>query len=889
MKSLLTARRTAAAGLVALLWLGSAGAAVASTGADGPNDVTVSGIVEEIVVDPVGEFTADAPEPNAGEAAGALTTELFVDVSGTLIDLPPLESPSTLTDGQAVSVTLTVPDGMSADAALAELATADETQQADASVVEVTAVVPAAAANPAGEAGADATLATVGQHHLTILPVYWSARDAANLASLRTVADQTAQFWSDQSNGQLSITTTVNDWAQIADPGTCNVTTLFNAALAAHQQAAPSGLRDHVVVYFPYRADCGGWAGLGSVNGSRVWVNGYPRADVVAHEIGHNLGLGHANQLTCTSGGAAVPLSDSCTVREYYDGADVMGYSTGQIPGSLNTALATGLGFVQTVDASPTATVTVDLAALTQPSQVRALRIPTWDGIDLYVDFRPATGRDVRTASWAGVQVHRRVPSAGAPTSQLVNMQASTGSGLESMRPGSVYAIPRSDYTLTTVSVGPTSARVQVTPNALTPAATPPPAANATPIANLDALTTTANTITFAGWALDPDTTNPIDVHIYIDGTVRAITADLSRPDVAAAFGHGDRHGFSTTIATTPGNHAICVYAINTPAGDNPMLRCTTVTAANATPIANLDALTTTANTITFAGWALDPDTTNPIDVHIYIDGTVRAITADLSRPDVAAAFGHGDRHGFSTTIATTPGNHAICVYAINTPAGDNPMLRCTTVTAANATPIANLDALTTTANTITFAGWALDPDTTNPIDVHIYIDGTVRAITADLSRPDVAAAFGHGDRHGFSTTIATTPGNHAICVYAINTPAGDNPMLRCTTVTAANATPIANLDALTTTANTITFAGWALDPDTTNPIDVHIYIDGTVRAITADLSRPDVAAAFGHGDRHGFSTTIATTPGNHAICVYAINTPAGDNPMLRCTTVTAR
>jgi hypothetical protein len=205
----------------------------------------------------------------------------------------------------------------------------------------------------------------------------------------------------------------------------------------------------------------------------------------------------------------------------------------------------------------------------------------------------------------------------------------------------------------------------------------------------------------------------------------------------------------------------------------------------------------------------------------------------------------------------------------------------------ANAAPFGNVEQVTSTAGAISVVGWALDPDTTSPIAVHVYVDTAGRAVTASISRPDVGAAFGHGNLHGYATTIPAAPGGHTVCVYAINTPAGDNPTLGCRTVTVANAAPFGYVDSVTTTASSIAVAGWALDPDTTSPIAVHVYVDVTGTAVTADLSRPDVAAAFGDGDLHGYATTIAAGPGDHNVCVYAINTPAGDNPSLGCRIVT--
>jgi hypothetical protein len=80
---------------------------------------------------------------------------------------------------------------------------------------------------------------------------------------------------------------------------------------------------------------------------------------------------------------------------------------------------------------------------------------------------------------------------------------------------------------------------------------------------------------------------------------------------------------------------------------------------------------------------------------------------------------------------------------------------------------------------------------------------------------------------------------------------------------------------------------GWALDPDTTDPIAVHAYLDGHGTATTANISRPDIGRVFGNGDNHGFTTTMATTQGTHQLCLYAINTPIGTNPLLTCRAIT--
>ncbi len=81
--------------------------------------------------------------------------------------------------------------------------------------------------------------------------------------------------------------------------------------------------------------------------------------------------------------------------------------------------------------------------------------------------------------------------------------------------------------------------------------------------------------------------------------------------------------------------------------------------------------------------------------------------------------------------------------------------------------------------------------------------------------------------------------------------------------------------------------AGWALDPDSTSSIDVHVYVDGVGSITTANLSRPDVASAYpAYGAAHGFSRVVAAAPGTRNVCLYAINTGLGDNTQLGCRNV---
>jgi hypothetical protein len=133
-------------------------------------------------------------------------------------------------------------------------------------------------------------------------------------------------------------------------------------------------------------------------------------------------------------------------------------------------------------------------------------------------------------------------------------------------------------------------------------------------------------------------------------------------------------------------------------------------------------------------------------------------------------------------------------------------------------------------------------------------------------------------------------PGIHQVCAYAINTAGpGSNRLLGCRTVDLS--TPVGSFDLIQRVPGGIRVAGWAIDPDTTSPTEVHVYVDGWgVNLGVAAGNRPDVAAFFpGYGAAHGFDAPVAGVgPGAHQVCAYGINAAgAGGNALLGCRSVT--
>jgi len=406
--------------------------------------------------------------------------------------------------------------------------------------------------------------------------------------------------------------------------------------------------------------------------------------------------------------------------------------------------------------------------------------------------------------------------------------------------------------------------------------------------------------VRLTGWAIDPNTASSINVDVYVDRVmVQRVLASGNRPDVGTFYYvYGSAHGFDTVIPLHAGTHTICVYGINVGPGDtNSQLGCRTVTMPTNNPVGNVETAGGAYGVLTVSGWTLDPDTADPIFAHVYVDGQLRAITlANGNRPDVAAAFpGWGAAHGFSASVTVTGGTHTVCVYGINVGFGPvNPQLGCKTVSVSSGNPVGNFESVTGGLGTLTVSGWTIDPNTPAPIDVHVYVDGRFAGSgTANANRPDVGAAFpSYGPDHGFAVTVGATSGTHTVCVYAINVGPGEaNPPLGCRQVSVANADPIGHLDTVTRNGNQFVAQGWAIDPNTADPIDVVVYyLGGSSPAATgtADLPRPDVAAVFpAYGPNHGFAIDVPAQPGGGVLCAFGLNVGPGDsNGFLGCLSV---
>ncbi|HET6211212.1 MAG TPA: fibronectin type III domain-containing protein, partial [Jatrophihabitans sp.] len=367
----------------------------------------------------------------------------------------------------------------------------------------------------------------------------------------------------------------------------------------------------------------------------------------------------------------------------------------------------------------------------------------------------------------------------------------------------------------------------------------------------------------------------------------------MPRPDLAGPYPNaGADHGFAPVLTVPAGHHLVCASATNLGAGLDSRLNCVGVTVRN-DPLGMLDSAAQVPGGLQLRGWALDLNTSSPVSVFLYLDGKYLARTSAASaRPDLISRYPTvGGNHGYALMVPAGPGRHTVCAYAINTGPGVNTLLRCLVVSLKDL-PLGNVDSVQATPGGAQVTGWAMDSYLTGPITVRIYVDGRLSAIgTANQARTDLAALYPNmGAGHGYSVSAPVPVGRHTVCSYAINPRHTTNLAMRCLPITRL-ANPVGSPATIVRSGltDTITVSGWALDPDTTAPIQLHVTSDGVdVQTVNANLGTVAAAQAWPlYGVAHAYSAGITLDSGQHTVCVIGYNVGVGANTTLGCTLIT--
>lgn len=217
------------------------------------------------------------------------------------------------------------------------------------------------------------------------------------------------------------------------------------------------------------RANCG-YGGLGEQPGAITWIAALDTG-VFIHEFGHNFGLFHASSRSCTSGGAPVTMSDTCTMTEYGNGFDSMGnaYAHHQYSGIYKAQLgwipperiATATGAqTQTFTIAPQNVSTTD---------TQMVRVQGPSGLLYSVDFRqpaPADNYSATDRAVNGVLVYAQfITATDANRSHLLDLTPATSDFADApLAVGQSYVFYGTNTAIRVRSVGPSGAVVDIEP-----------------------------------------------------------------------------------------------------------------------------------------------------------------------------------------------------------------------------------------------------------------------------------------------------------------------------------------------------------------------------------------------------------------------------------------
>ena len=360
------------------------------------------------------------------------------------------------------------------------------------------------------------TYSPIPDRRLLIVPVQWAGSpfSAARSATLNTTVTALKTWWSSVSLGVETLTVNTLPVQDIPVDTTCDYMTLNRVALAISQKFGVASWFTNISLVLPDENECW-WGGLGMMPGEMTWMNSID-VGVFAHELGHNMGLPHANGCI---GSTTVSLIQKCQHNEYGDPTDVMGY--GEDVFGYNAAYLRQLGWISDtkIQTWTGGSVNVTLSALRNASgATRAVRIPTGTAFseqgpgEYWIQYRNESSFWPRSGVYMNL-----IPTTAHITNAASNISSTNSWGLGlftwlcDLTPnaemdadfefvvGKKWHDPLGRFSITVTAVSATSATVNISPSTVLPIGTQ--SVSATPEVDADGKVTGSVRVSWAAVA----------------------------------------------------------------------------------------------------------------------------------------------------------------------------------------------------------------------------------------------------------------------------------------------------------------------------------------------------------------------------------------------------
>lgn len=351
------------------------------------------------------------------------------------------------TDGDIIPVSADMPAGVIGKATV-ELVNGEALTAATDADPETTTDEPV----PVAEAKVAQAAATGGPVNMYIVRVTNTGSIISDGAA-RSQVDAAMNFWRAEAGSAVSSFRLIRSASFASKASTqserCGLASgsgamnLWNEAANAIDY--PGGAGDHLMVVVSQDClDLGGAAGIGTIGSGFSDTGALIVTDeasilpsTLAHEFGHNVGLGHAN-FTCSTCGGSTAYMNLYSVM----GLAVMSSQTVFTPPALDAPFRSTLGLtssseVETVNVTPGTPVTKTLSGRGQSSGLRGVQVVTSNGA-YWIDYRDGGGRDSTAFYRGGRSLNGRtyphgiaVTKLSAPTrygDRAIDLQGSTNS-----------------------------------------------------------------------------------------------------------------------------------------------------------------------------------------------------------------------------------------------------------------------------------------------------------------------------------------------------------------------------------------------------------------------------------------------------------------------------